>query len=112
MNEMCGDTSVKPLTENSKAQWFKASKYALSIHWSLFSNHAIRWGDQTLYGIGEWLMEQMKVPVKDYEATAKDFNPTKFDAKAWVRFAKAPGFRFIVITAKKQTPATKSCWVG
>ncbi len=51
MNEMWGDTAVKPLTEGSKAQWFKASKYALFIHWSLFSNRANRWGDQTLYGI-------------------------------------------------------------
>ena len=100
MNEMWGDTTVKPLTESSKTQWFKASKYALFIHWSLFSIHANRWGDQTLYGIGEWLMKQMEVPVKDYAATAKDFNPTKFDAKEWVRFAKEAGFRYIVITAK------------
>lgn len=100
MNEMWGDTAVQPLKQGARAEWFKASKYALFIHWSLFSNHANRWDGKTLYGIGEWLTRQMRVPVKDYDATAKDFNPTKFDAKAWVRFAKAAGFRYIVITAK------------
>ena len=50
--------------------------------------------------IGEWLMRDYNIPVAEYAAYAKDFNPTNFNARQWVRLAKAAGMKYIVITAK------------
>src|SRR5205085_4501180 len=43
---------------------------------------------------------RMKIPVADYQAYAKQFNPTKFNADEWVKTAKDAGMKYIVITAK------------
>jgi alpha-L-fucosidase len=45
-------------------------------------------------------MNLNKIPVTDYQAIAKQFNPVKFDADEWVRTAKDAGMKYIVITAK------------
>ncbi|MEZ4672881.1 MAG: alpha-L-fucosidase [Caldilineaceae bacterium] len=45
-------------------------------------------------------MLRTRIPVADYEPLAAQFNPTQFDAAAWVALAKAAGQKHIVITAK------------
>jgi alpha-L-fucosidase len=38
--------------------------------------------------------------LKEYENLARYFNPTKYDAKAWVQIAKAAGMKYITITSR------------
>jgi alpha-L-fucosidase len=45
-------------------------------------------------------MNRAKIPVKEYEKLADQFNPVKFNADEWVRLAKAAGQRYMVITSK------------
>ena len=45
-------------------------------------------------------MFRTPVPVREYEQLAKQFNPVKFDANAWVQLAKDAGMKYIVITSK------------
>jgi alpha-L-fucosidase len=45
-------------------------------------------------------MEKANIPIPEYEAFAKQFNPEKFDAKEWVRIANQAGAKYIVITSK------------
>jgi alpha-L-fucosidase len=80
--------------------WFRESKYAMFIHWGLFSQAANLWKGQTNYGISEWLMNRKQIPVAEYETLAQKFNPVKFNAKEWVQLAKDAGMKYIVITAK------------
>jgi alpha-L-fucosidase len=40
------------------------------------------------------------MPVSQYEKYAAQFNPVKFDAREWVRMAKAAGMKYLVITSK------------
>ena len=51
-------------------------------------------------GNGEWILHDAKIPVGQYKELATQFNPTKFDADAWVTLAKNAGMKYIVITAK------------
>ena len=83
-----------------RGAWYSESKYAMFIHWGLYSGAAGRWKGQTHYGISEWLMFQAKIPVAEYETLATTFDPVRFDAREWVRLAKDAGMRYIVITAK------------
>jgi hypothetical protein len=43
---------------------------------------------------------QRQDTVKEYRKLAEQFNPQKFDAKAWVGQAKAAGMKYITITSK------------
>ena len=45
-------------------------------------------------------MNRAKIPVREYEALAGQFNPVKFDADAWVQLAQDAGMKYIVITSK------------
>jgi alpha-L-fucosidase len=83
-----------------RLEWFREAKYGMFIHWGLYAVPAGEWHGQRCLGLGEWLMNRCKVPVKDYEQLATQFNPVKFDPDAWVQLAQDAGMRYIVITAK------------
>ncbi|HEX7981253.1 MAG TPA: alpha-L-fucosidase, partial [Gemmatimonadaceae bacterium] len=84
----------------ARLAWFRDAKYGLFIHWGLYAIPAGQWKGQTVPGIGEWIMNRARIPVKDYEQLATQFNPVKFDADAWVKLAKDAGMKYIVITSK------------
>ena len=70
------------------------------IHWGLYAIPAGIWKGEPVEGIGEWIMFRARIPRREYEALAERFNPTRFDARAWVRLALDAGMRYLVITAK------------
>jgi alpha-L-fucosidase len=70
------------------------------IHWGVYAVPAGTYNGQKINRIGEWIMNRGKIPVADYQAFAKQFNPVKYDAEAWVKMAKDAGMKYIVITAK------------
>ena len=80
-----------PTAENLAArQWFQDAKFGMFIHWGIYS----------VLGDGEWVMQNHRIPVSEYEYVATQFNPTKFDAAQWVAIAKAAGMRYLTITSK------------
>jgi alpha-L-fucosidase len=70
------------------------------IHWGVYSVPAGTYKGKQIGGIGEWIMNSGKIPVAEYRAFAKEFNPVKFNADDWVRTAKEAGMKYIVITSK------------
>jgi alpha-L-fucosidase len=91
--------AADPMKEK-RLEWFREAKYGLFIHWGLYAIPAGEWKGQRIPGIGEWIMNRAKIPVKEYEQLAKQFNPVKFNADEWVRMAKDAGMKYIVITSK------------
>src|SRR5499427_234169 len=89
-----------PKTQDEKLQWFREAKFGLFIHWGLYAIPAGEWKGQPIAGIGEWIMNRAKIPVKEYEQLATQFNPVKFNAEAWVQMAQDAGMKYIVITSK------------
>lgn len=79
--------------------WFKDAKFGLFIHWGLYSQTAGEWKGHPTQG-GEHFMLYERIPLKEYAAIAKDFNPVKFDAKKWARAAKHAGMKYLVYTTK------------
>lgn len=94
---------LKPLFEtpeqrSARMAWFHEARFGLFVHWGVYSVPAGEWNGNT--GYGEWFLEETKMPVSQYEKFANQFNPVKFDAKAWVALAKNAGMKYIVITSK------------
>jgi alpha-L-fucosidase len=86
-----GADSYAPTAENLKArEWFRDAKFGLFVHWGVYS----------VLADGEWVMNNRKIKVGDYEKLPALFNPTAFDTAEWVALVKAAGMRYITITSK------------
>lgn len=85
---------------NDPLDWWRQARFGLFIHWGLYALPAGVWKGEQIPGIGEWIMNRARIPVREYEGLAARFNPVRFDARAWVRTARDAGMRYIVITAK------------
>jgi alpha-L-fucosidase len=79
-------------------EWFRDAKFGMFIHWGIYSELAGIYGDKT--DGGEWMMHSKQIPIKEYSALAKRFNPTRFDAADWVSLAAEAGQKYMVVTAK------------
>jgi len=82
------------------AQW-QDRKFGMFIHFGLYSQLGGMWQGQKIdNGYSEQIMANAPIPLSEYAATAKTFNPTKWDPDAVVALAKAAGMKYIVITSK------------
>ena len=88
------------LKQDAKMQWWREARFGMFIHWGLYAEPAGEWKGKQIPGISEWIMARAEIPVKEYEKLAENFNPVKYDAKAWVELAKNAGMKYIVITSK------------
>jgi alpha-L-fucosidase len=70
------------------------------IHWGVYAVPAGTYKGEQVKGIGEWIMLNGKIPVSEYRAFARDFNPVKYEPQAWAKLAREAGMKYIVITAK------------
>ena len=87
-----------PAQRDARLKWWSDARFGMFIHWGLYSVPAGEWNGQTNYA--EWFLEETHMPVSQYEKFADQFNPTNFDARAWVKAAKYAGVKYIVITSK------------
>lgn len=85
---------------DARMKWWREAKFGLFIHWGLYAVPAGRDGGKPVGGLGEWIMHDARIPVADYAAYAKQFDPERFHADQWVSVAKAAGMKYIVLTAK------------
>ena len=83
-------TNAPELTTLETRSQFQDAKFGLFIHWGLYS----------IMGDGEWVMQQKNIPVNNYKKLMQFFNPTQFDAKAWVSMAKNAGMKYVTITTR------------
>ena len=103
MDEMWGkQKKVGSDANSSRTALFDDSNYSMFIHWGIYSNIANKWNDTTYYGISEWIMNPRRanIPVDEYMAEAKSFNPVNFDAKAIAKLARDAGMKYIIVTSK------------
>lgn len=85
--------------EKERIAWWRDAKFGMFMHWGLYSQMAGYWKGEKVTG-GEWAIKMHKLPIEEYRELAKEFNPVKFDAEAWVKLIKAAGMKYLVITAK------------
>ncbi|HQK37810.1 MAG TPA: alpha-L-fucosidase [Bacteroidales bacterium] len=89
--EGSAQTGYKPAEENMKArEWFQDAKFGLFIHWGIYST----------LGNGEWVMQNNRIAIPQYEKLADFFNPIAYNPDEWVLMAKEAGMKYICITSK------------
>ncbi len=105
LGNSAGQSAVAPFVEtreqrNARMGWWRDAKFGLFIHWGVYSIPAGKWEGKDIPSVGEWIMLHGKIPMADYQKLPAQFNPTKFDATAWVKLAKLAGMKYIVVTTK------------
>ena len=88
------------MTKDERMAWWRDARFGMFIHWGLYAVPAGTYKGERVNGIGEWIMNNGKIPVAEYEKFAGQFNPIGFNADEWVRLAKNAGMKYIVITSK------------
>ena len=97
---LLSQTLVGQSAQDERMKWWRDARFGMFIHWGVYAVPAGTHNGQQINRIGEWIMNRGKIPVADYRLYAKQFNPVKYDADAWVKMAKDAGMKYIVITAK------------
>ncbi|MBC8005326.1 MAG: alpha-L-fucosidase [Verrucomicrobia bacterium] len=97
VGSIMAQTNYQPSEKNlQNREWFQDAKFGLFIHWGMYCQLA-GGGDQ---GIAEWIMNQKKIPVAQYEKIPQFFNPIAFNPAEWVGMVKKAGMKYITITSK------------
>jgi len=95
-----GKAKTQHLSKDERMEWWRDARFGLFIHWGLYSVPAGTYKGERVDGLGEWIMNNAKIPVEEYEKFAPQFNPIGFRADEWVRLAKNAGMKYIVLTSK------------
>ena len=87
---------------DERMQWFRDAKFGMFIHWGPCSvgQKEIGWGRNANR---PWDINGVQTPRTEdpvYDNYYKQFNPTNYNADAWVRFAKESGMQYMVLIAK------------
>jgi len=73
-----------------RLDWWRDARFGLFIHW----------GPVSLKGTEIGWSRGAQVPTETYDQLYREFNPTQFDAPAWVSLAKTAGMKYLVFTSK------------
>ncbi len=96
-------TNETPEQREARMQWFRDAKFGMFIHWGPCSvgKREIGWGRNARrpWDIGVPDPSDDKFD-EEYDNYYKEFNPVKFDAEAWGRFAKESGMKYMVLITK------------
>lgn len=80
-----------PSPENLEARReFADSKFGVFIHWGIYS----------MFGQGEWYLQNCGMSHEEYAKAARGFYPADFNAREWVSAIKDAGARYITITSR------------
>ncbi len=87
---------------DARMQWFRDAKFGMFIHWGPCSvgSKEIGWDRKANR---PWDINGIQTPRTEdpvYDNYYKQFNPTKYDADEWVRFAKESGMKYMVLITK------------
>lgn len=91
---------VTPAIKDARLGWWREARFGMFIHWGVYSALAGEWQGQAVAGYAEHIQRIAKIKRDTYlEEVVRPFDPSAFDADAWVRTARETGMGYIIITA-------------
>lgn len=85
---------------DKRMEWWRNARFGMFIHWGPYAIPAGIHNGKPVDGIGEWIMNNAHIPIKEYEVFSKQFDPKKFNADEWAIIMKDAGMKYVVITSK------------
>ena len=82
----CEELNLSP----KDLDWWHDDKIGMFVHWGLYS----------IWGRGEWVRHNEKIPKDEYEGLADEFNPVDFDMHEWTDLAKDFGAKYMVMVTR------------
>ncbi len=73
-----------------RLKWWREARFGMFIHW----------GPVSLKGTEIGWSRGQEVPLAEYDNLYRSFNPTNFDADAWMTVARQAGMKYVVFTTK------------
>lgn len=89
-----------PAPDDARLAWWREARFGMFIHWGLYAVAAGSWNGTPTSKLGEWIMNDLKIPLSEYETLVGRFNPVDYDPRAWARLARDAGMQYLVITSK------------
>jgi alpha-L-fucosidase len=77
-------------SKEERLEWWKDARFGMFIHW----------GPVSLKGTEIGWSRGKEIPIVEYDALYKQFNPVNFNAIEWVKLARDAGMKYIVFTSK------------
>lgn len=88
---MISTETYHPSQEIIKSQQeFSDARFGIFLHWGIYS----------MFGQGEWYMNEANINRDEYAKVASGFYPSKFDAHEWVTAFKEAGAKYICFTTR------------
>jgi len=91
---LTGLLQAADLYKAERLKRFNEAKFGMFIHWGPYSVASVE-ASWPIMRPGKWGISEA-----EYRTLPQRFNPVRFNAKEWVRPAKAAGQRYMVFTAK------------
>ncbi|VGO16331.1 hypothetical protein PDESU_04922 [Pontiella desulfatans] len=88
-----------PADKEHLEEWTNA-KFGLFIHWGIYSVLEGMWKGEQIPDLGEQIQRHAKIPGREYVEVAKQFNPVKFDGRAYAKLAKEAGMTYMILTSR------------
>jgi alpha-L-fucosidase len=87
--------------DDQRMAWWREARFGIFMHWGLYSVLAGSWkGQRSPKANGEWIMNDLKIPLAEYEQLVHRFNPVRYDPGAWAAMVAGAGAKYLVITSK------------
>jgi alpha-L-fucosidase len=83
-----------------RIEWWREARFGLFIHWGPVSLKGTEIGWSRGGERRGYKSHGTEIPVEVYDNLYKQFNPTNFNADAWVATAKAAGMKYLVFTSR------------
>src|ERR1022692_2207862 len=83
-----------------RLEWWREARFGMFIHWGPVSLKGTEIGWSRDGERRGYKSHGTEIPVEVYDNLYKQFNPTNFNADAWVATAQAAGMKYLVFTSR------------